>query len=769
MSSTSSSSSSSSDSDSSLEIAKPTSTPVSDAKPLVDDDGWDIMPKDCISSSSTYTPVITPSMLLYQQTNQLPLPLALPLPPAKKIEFKPMLVKMKKIITANPQFEADDDDDEDEETEPDEPACSEAKDGLPEKKILKSFSPEREYEEKHRKRSSPAAEEPHPAEQAGQVALREATGAVARAQVSGAAGRQDAEPCSGSEVAEEPPAAAPKTEVASQAQGALVRQAAHRAPNASSPRRREKLVSNSSPLVGLKRSVADSTISDSELQAAAAAAPKVEENEPDYHDYYEKHYTQYYESLKPDDDDDDDDEPEPEEKSPKRISLDDRIQLELGDREEGVGGLLNQIPVFQFSQSAFSQPYNNHYLNHQYNSFGQHNQGWPGPQPPFPPLTKDDARVLQVGNVLQVVPRDDIGENKELVAQIPKPAPSLGPTNQVGNVLQVVPQPVAPHPIPIAHIPMPSVAPVQMPAILARPKVPGFVDPAATEAANVRRLAKDVKLQEKLRRRAEREERRKIRAAAKMLQASKKLEIEKAKAAEEAEAEEKRLFEEALYAVPDEEDDDEEKDDSEADSKDEIASIKKVEKISPKRRVSRLSRTPPVKVINKDERPLREISFAPAEKGILLIVGKKTVEEEAAAKSRKVVMFSDGVKPGEGSCSSGGEEMTSPPPPSEAKVKRFTKTAAKKDKKAKKKKEPKVKPVKDRVAIRAAKEEKRKADLLELENLPPPPPPVEPPPDYLKQYYDQCKVCISAGYLYNPTTYVFAGMCLFFLTLKKSL
>jgi hypothetical protein len=73
-----------------------------------------------------------------------------------------------------------------------------------------------------------------------------------------------------------------------------------------------------------------------------------------------------------------------------------------------------------------------------------------------------------------------------------------------------------------------------------------------------------------------------------------------------------------------------------------------------------------------------------------------------------------------------------------------------------------VKPVKDRAAIKAAKGEQSKAEMLELQNMPPPPPPECPPPEYLKQYYMQCKACIATGYLFNPTTRVFAGKHIFY-------
>jgi hypothetical protein len=107
---------------------------------------------------------------------------------------------------------------------------------------------------------------------------------------------------------------------------------------------------SSSPLVGLKRSVADSTISDSELVSSS----KLED--PDYHrNYYEKRYAEenYYGNY------------EREEllRSPKRISLDDRIELELGVqvKKDSMNNSMmppqpQQIPVYQHTQAYQQYP-----------------------------------------------------------------------------------------------------------------------------------------------------------------------------------------------------------------------------------------------------------------------------------------------------------------------------------------------------------------------------------------------------------------------------
>lgn len=148
---------------------------------------------------------------------------------------------------------------------------------------------------------------------------------------------------------------------------------------------------NSSPLVGLKRSVADSTISDSELQAAAQKV-----DEPDYHEFYEKHYDQYckeYQTRQPDDVGDDEEE-EPAGNSPKRISLDDRIELELGVKKDMP---VSQIPVFQFQQGNFAPYFGNQFYQQSYD-YGQEKPGWRSQEPYQVQPNHSDARVLQVNS-----------------------------------------------------------------------------------------------------------------------------------------------------------------------------------------------------------------------------------------------------------------------------------------------------------------------------------------------------------------------------------
>jgi len=115
------------------------------------------------------------------------------------------------------------------------------------------------------------------------------------------------------------------------------------------------------------------------------------------------------------------------------------------------------------------------------------------------------------------------------------------------------------------------------------------------------------------------------------------------------------------------------------------------------KRRSKLPDVIPVKIIHNQGASLRPVSLLPAEKGILVSIGFLDKPGEVAAeKTRKLVSFSDGVRPGEGTSPSGGEEMSSPPPPSQKipKEKRFTKTA-----KTPPKREEKPKKLKKKVVL----------------------------------------------------------------------
>jgi hypothetical protein len=99
----------------------------------------------------------------------------------------------------------------------------------------------------------------------------------------------------------------------------------------------------SSPLVGLKRSVADSTISDSELTSSKDEF------------YYDKRYTEaaYYENYE--------EEEEEDVRSPRRLSLDERIDIELGVKKDVPHQQSQQIPVYQAGYPNYPAQYYQYY------------------------------------------------------------------------------------------------------------------------------------------------------------------------------------------------------------------------------------------------------------------------------------------------------------------------------------------------------------------------------------------------------------------------
>lgn len=171
-----------------------------------------------------------------------------------------------------------------------------------------------------------------------------------------------------------------------------------------------------SPLDGFKRSVADSTISDDMLPQP------VPEDYSESPPSFKKHGTK--ESLSP-------------QPSPKRIPLDDRINQVLGlEKPEPVKPpTLNSYSHqnYQFSSQTYSQPplppqqqygqYNQQYgqqFNEQKNFIPSFPPGmFTQPPPPIvktvatPPtrptaVSSTPTKVVQVGNILQVVPNEEI-------------------------------------------------------------------------------------------------------------------------------------------------------------------------------------------------------------------------------------------------------------------------------------------------------------------------------------------------------------------------
>lgn len=451
------------------------STPVKDKQFTGDDDGWDIMPKNCISSSSNYTPVITPSMLLYQQSNQIS-----PIKGLAKIEFKTTNLKIKRTVAVHPEFENDDDemDLESNEAKADKKDAkklsSPDKDGRrrssPDRRSHRRSSPNRKSSPGRRsspsrksspRRSSPRRSTPSkrssPSRKSSPSRRRSPSKGRLSEKRSSPDGRRDKRSPERLKLDDKRKSFVPfRTKSQKKREKRLLRERERnltpirlrrspnpryrspdrrksrspprrRSPRARSPPRhrpramgkprtpspkpspisldkRAKIEAellqeannspNSSPLVGLKRSVADSTISDSELQAAAAAAQKADE--PDYHDFYEKHYDEYYKDYQTPqrNGQDDEEEEEPAGNSPKRISLDDRIELELGVKKDMP---VSQIPVFQFQPGNFGPFFGNHNQFYQQPyDYGLEKPGWRNQEPYQMQPNHSDARVLQV-------------------------------------------------------------------------------------------------------------------------------------------------------------------------------------------------------------------------------------------------------------------------------------------------------------------------------------------------------------------------------------
>ncbi|XP_054280868.1 uncharacterized protein LOC128998666 isoform X2 [Macrosteles quadrilineatus] len=417
---------------------------------------------------------------------------------------------------------------------------------------------------------------------------------------------------------------------------------------------------NPSPL-GFKRSLADSTISDSDLPPIK----KITRNAV---------------------------------LSPKRLPLDDRIELELGVKKSpppppptvmNYPGYQSfyQIPVHDGS-SINLQPSSQQHRNP--NLVQPPRLDWDASQQ----LMKQgkSSKVLQVGNILQVVPSEALSVPVPVpvaVASTPVPPPAPVPIPpiqppvtpvtaqvaqspskptvlQVGNVLQVVPNtpstPVGPLSLPLPPVspsppppPAPAVAPVTSPLLLPLPVA-----------------KKNIKVDDSALRRMEKEKRKKE----KELKRQQKIQKQMLR---------KALLLKDTYPTVSELETQQAKLEAE-DTAEEVASI------------------PHVVVTPKARNPLPP----PPEKGILISPGfrERPLKEE---KIKKNVSFADGVQPGEGEDPPLTEEHPHSPPPM-AKEKRF--------KKSKKKRKVKVR------IIRVEDGD----DDEEDDSTPPPPPPGSPPP-----------------------------------------
>ncbi|XP_057336874.1 serine/arginine repetitive matrix protein 2-like [Microplitis mediator] len=171
--------------------------------------------------------------------------------------------------------------------------------------------------------------------------------------------------------------------------------------------------------------------------------------------------------------------------SPKRLSLDDRLELELGIKKNQES-LLPPLPPLPPPPPP--HPYNIPKYNQQAMSYPPPTPGVPVLQPRIPPplhpppyVRPQQPTVLQVGNVLQVVPADFSGPVPPVGIRndIPTPPSSTGNNNsnrtlRVGNVIQVLPStsldwsgpvpPPTPAPAPIPTL-APSLPPLPMSSV----------------------------------------------------------------------------------------------------------------------------------------------------------------------------------------------------------------------------------------------------------------------------------------------------------------
>ncbi|CAH0564931.1 unnamed protein product [Brassicogethes aeneus] len=386
-------------------------------------------------------------------------------------------------------------------------------------------------------------------------------------------------------------------------------------------------------LGGSKKSVADSTISDDLLP------------QPSLHEEYsESPITRFNDRNRQSD-------------SPKRPSLDTRINQ--------LCGLQKQPP----------SPYEHHYGaygQYQLQYGGGYNASSPNIQVP---ITKPQVnQVVQVGNMLQIVPTEDIP-----VPNVKPPTPQLHhhphPQQsaphaqhrqvqqivQVGNMLQIVPQNLSPE---MAEMEAAQIQPPPLPLEETSAAEKSSIEDVMKLKNAERRAEREKRRQERERRRKEKEKRRKEKEKQKQIKM--KLRTE-------------NLIKKALQREEEEEEEYLEGEDDEP--------------------ASWLTAPPSVVFDSTRE----------AERSAMLHRGDCAAGDCESGKKR--VRFADGVCPGEGTSPSGGEELSSPPP---TPVKRLKKTKVPK----------KVKKKKIRVKV-----VKRQDESEEEDNLPPPsPPPGSPPP-----------------------------------------
>ncbi|KAK6631645.1 hypothetical protein RUM44_006174 [Polyplax serrata] len=393
--------------------------------------------------------------------------------------------------------------------------------------------------------------------------------------------------------------------------------------------------------------------------------------------------------------------------SPERLSLDQRIELELGvpmgtsgqahnDQYQGCKPFQDVNSVhFQATYEGTTPNVDNFYpnqnvpvnsdFNTQYYN-GHQPQSDYGPFQQYPNSQPVPNSMLQVGNIVEVVPAME-----PIPSVAADPAKNSHQIMQVGNVLQVVPSQktsqTSPMPFSAVHnygatsaSPVPPVKTQKATAVVA----PNSIVPTPNAEAAMNPLIKAIQLErekrrkEKEKRKIEREARRKarqLRREAKLMSVNEKLK--------------KSVQDEGLMLGQEVEDEE---------------LIDGLDLPSP---------PIPVEIITVSS----PSALPPAGKGILITAGFM----QKPPSEKKEVKFADGVCPGEGTSSSGEEEVISPPPkPKLPKEKRFKKKKTK---------------VKKKVKVQIIRQIIQDEDDDEYDDLsPPPPPPGDPPPVYFARF-----------------------------------
>ncbi|KAJ8675771.1 hypothetical protein QAD02_011557 [Eretmocerus hayati] len=461
--------------------------------------------------------------------------------------------------------------------------------------------------------------------------------------------------------------------------------------------------------------------------------------------------------------------------SPKRLSLDDRLELELGIKKSPAGP--------PGPPSSYSAP---RYLPNL--------SGHPGVPPPgqHPYVRHQQQTVLQVGDVLQVIPGDFP----------PRPAES-GQIVRVGNVLEVVPSPAAPWSqqqqqqqpssagaSPVVRFPQPppvvvtsspaTVSPIILPGVVRPPVLiaqqPVLTSPAVTFSAPKvpppEPLPQPVYNYEAIleERRIEKEERKRLREIKRKEKERRRFERAKKRAekilgtGQPIETTSSPAFGENVV------------------DKNQQASLSESETID-KKELDEEGKELQRQVVAKEVACGLASIIPPAPaKGILILPGFGNISmtngilesgddadtekdrdssasraEEAArvlilTRTKKSVQFADGIKPGEGTSPSGGEgDMPSPPPPESNSSKDEDSLDITKKLRTRKirKKQKRTKPQKSKKKIKVKIITLKKPKLSPVPALglddsdedddrsPPPPPPGSPPPPHMWPSYLQ--------------------------------